>query len=114
MSKCSNVRTPVEKCGKDIPLSKAVVATRWYNLFPLSARKVTVFRHPMGPHGREYDHSYGAGDEEFRLATPTERLQFLLNHKRCIVEEFKVPEAIVHSALMVIPAYRRAMEEGRG
>jgi hypothetical protein len=58
---------------------------------------------------RAQEFSYGAGNSDFQSASKQQRLRLLLEAKRVLIMEFEVPEQIVHDALMVIPAYRRAM-----
>lgn len=105
MSKCSNVRR-----SKDVRLREAVVAARGVlpRVYPKAVR---VFAFPLqGKEVRYYDFDYGIGNSEFRDANKKGRLRLLRNLKRELVEEHGFPETMVHNALLVIPAYRRAVQ----
>ena len=108
MSKCSNVRSSTQT-GEDVPLKKVVVAMRGV-LIKRYPKTVKVFAFPMPERECEYyDTDYGIGNPEYRNADNKGRLQLLLKLKRQLVEQHRFSEKLVHDALRVIPAYRRAM-----
>lgn len=102
----------LENSMKDIPLRKAIVATKGVapKVYPASRRTVMVFEWPTVTEDRDYEITYGAGNVEFQEATPRKRLRLLLGHKRELIEEYEVPDQIVDDALVVIPEYRRAKQ----
>lgn len=106
MSKCSNVRSPC-----DVPLRKAIVAAR--GILPNSFPKVVkVFRHP--PEGNEileFEYTCGADHSAFRAATEEQQLRMIFESKWVLMVCYKIPEHIVHEALVAIPEYRRKMRQ---
>lgn len=104
MSKCSNVQSP-----KDVPLRKAIVAARGTS--PKSYPKVVkVFRHPPEVSDiLQFDYTCGADHVAFRAGTDKERLHIIFEAKWLLIVAYKMPEYLVHEALLVIPEYRRRM-----
>lgn len=95
---------------KDVPLRKAIVAARGAspNSYP---KVVKVFRHP--PEVSEilqFEYTCGADHSGFRAATAKQQLQIIFEVKWVLMVCYKIPERIVHEALVAIPEYRRKMK----
>lgn len=109
MSKCSNVRSP-----GDIPLRESVIAARGTspNSYP---KVVKVFQIPLEDSDiLKFEYTCGADDAAFRAATDKARLQIIFEAKWTLIVVYKMPEHLVHEALLVIPDYRRKMRRLNG
>jgi hypothetical protein len=94
---------------QDIPLRKAVVAARGCspNFYP---KAVKVFRNP--PEVRDilqFEYTCGADHSGFRAATEKQQLRIIFEAKWVLMVCYKIPEPVVHEALVAIPEYRRKM-----
>lgn len=94
-----------------VPLSEAIVAARGTspNSYP---KVVKVLRHPPGvSEALQYEYTCGADHSGFRAATENQQLKVIFEAKWVLMVCYKIPERIVHEALLVIPEYRRKMKQ---
>lgn len=96
---------------EDIPLCKAIVAAS--GTLPNSYPKVVkVFRHPPEVSSiLQFEYTCGADHNDFRAATERQQLHIIFEAKWVLMVCYKIPERIVHEALVAIPEYRRKMRQ---